>query len=684
MTLRSLVAFVAVATVSACVDDAFNHCQSDADCADIAFCDTRFHGCVVRSCAADADCPASDHCDLASHGCAKGSPVSASSSAASTTVASSSASSSNATLASSGTSGSSSSGSSGSSTGTGTGSTSLDTTSSSGSASSGAGSTGGTGGPPVISGFAATPEAITIGDEADLSWTVTAADTLTLAPVNVSPQGSGYSVAPVETTTYTLTASNGFGSVHAQTTVTVYPDVTVSLSPDGGLAQPGERIAFAASVAGSADQAVTFSIAEPGAQSSITASGVLTAALSPESFHVRATSDANPTRYGEAEVTVYKPASGELDRTFAEAGVAYFAAEIDGGISATCAEVIGGRFLAIGGRAAGINGSALLLVDFDGGALDGTPAQGLTFADDSASVRSISDAPGGIAMFLAHVPPTSPFFSIRGSAYPGAVPGPFANIYLNTSVNQSNAAMRGGLVLDGGVIFEFGGGATQPIAVKYRVDGGLVTEFGTNGNLTYSAPYIHIDDAFVEADGTIELFSGHGDGLYLDRISASGTMLASSPGIHFGAVVDLQQVRRDRLGRSIATGTLDGLADGGAYSAMAVAVAADGGLDTSFGNDGLVVFPHAGFNTTLQFSTSATHDYFACESNGPAPCFIAGTFSDGTIDTSFGNQGILDVTFADGSASCAAVVVDPNGKLDVVATVHFDGGSKIGVQRFWP
>ena len=78
---------------------------------------------------------------------------------------------------------------------------------------------------PAISAFTATPSTLTAGHSASLSWNVTGATSVTLSGTgNVSAAGSA-TVAPSQTTTYTLTASNTAGSATAQVTVTVTASV---------------------------------------------------------------------------------------------------------------------------------------------------------------------------------------------------------------------------------------------------------------------------------------------------------------------------------------------------------------------------------------------------------------------------------------------------------------------------
>jgi hypothetical protein len=75
---------------------------------------------------------------------------------------------------------------------------------------------------PRIITFTANPMTITRGDQSTLTWNVENADTITISPTvgTVSPTGTR-AVTPNDTTMYTLTATNRFGTSSAQTTITV-------------------------------------------------------------------------------------------------------------------------------------------------------------------------------------------------------------------------------------------------------------------------------------------------------------------------------------------------------------------------------------------------------------------------------------------------------------------------------
>ncbi|HDK26249.1 MAG TPA: DNRLRE domain-containing protein [Candidatus Atribacteria bacterium] len=78
---------------------------------------------------------------------------------------------------------------------------------------------------PIINSFSANVNTITKGESAILSWEITGASTTTISPDVGEVDSSGSRiVSPIETTTYTLTATNSSGSVIDTEMVTVNPD----------------------------------------------------------------------------------------------------------------------------------------------------------------------------------------------------------------------------------------------------------------------------------------------------------------------------------------------------------------------------------------------------------------------------------------------------------------------------
>jgi hypothetical protein len=81
-------------------------------------------------------------------------------------------------------------------------------------------------------------------------------------------------------------------------------EIVVMIAPDSVMLAAGSQLAFTASVTGTADQSVEWSVAEGAAGGSITAEGLFTAPQGAGSYHVVATSKADPRRSAISAVTV--------------------------------------------------------------------------------------------------------------------------------------------------------------------------------------------------------------------------------------------------------------------------------------------------------------------------------------------------------------------------------------------
>ena len=86
------------------------------------------------------------------------------------------------------------------------------------------------------------------------------------------------------------------------------PGVTVSVTPATASISIGRSQGLSASVANSTNTAVTWSVAEGSSGGSVTGAGVYTAPMVAGTYHVVATSQANPAATGSATITVTAPA----------------------------------------------------------------------------------------------------------------------------------------------------------------------------------------------------------------------------------------------------------------------------------------------------------------------------------------------------------------------------------------
>ncbi|HHY54481.1 MAG TPA: hypothetical protein GYA08_03500 [Chloroflexi bacterium] len=120
---------------------------------------------------------------------------------------------------------------------------------------------GGTDAMPVIHSFTANAASIPAGGSVTLAWDVSGATSLNIAPDIGAVAGVSITIAPANTTRYTLTAANAAGSVTAQTTVTVVsapPDATgFFLVPTPNIELPTSHATMAVDPAGGVHVAFT-------------------------------------------------------------------------------------------------------------------------------------------------------------------------------------------------------------------------------------------------------------------------------------------------------------------------------------------------------------------------------------------------------------------------------------------
>lgn len=157
---------------------------------------------------------------------------------------------------------------------------------------------------PSISAFASSVDPVAPGAAVTLTATFSHGTGSIDQGVGTVTSGSGVVVHPGVTTTYTLTVS-GHGTP-AQQALTVHvqaPPLLVSVSPSSVSLGPSGTQNFSASVSGTANQAVTWSVDGTGS-GSVTQAGLYTAPASAGAYTVRATSQANAAVSGTATVTV--------------------------------------------------------------------------------------------------------------------------------------------------------------------------------------------------------------------------------------------------------------------------------------------------------------------------------------------------------------------------------------------
>jgi hypothetical protein len=122
---------------------------------------------------------------------------------------------------------------------------------------------------------------------------------------SVSPAGV-YTAPNVASTCHVVATSNAAPTRSASAAVTVTapppPAVAISISPATATLDPCQGQVFTATVTNASNTGVTWTVAEPGG--GIVTNGVYTAPQAPGTYHVVATSVADPTRSVQGTVTV--------------------------------------------------------------------------------------------------------------------------------------------------------------------------------------------------------------------------------------------------------------------------------------------------------------------------------------------------------------------------------------------
>ena len=256
---------------------------------------------------------------------------------------------------------------------------------------------------------------------------------------------------------------------------------------------------------------------------------------------------------------------------------------------------------------------------------------------------------------------------------------------VTTAVGSSNDIARTATIQADGKIVVVGGSASQPgndifALARYNINGSLDTSFGTGGTVTTTignasfanSVAIQPDDkivvagsAFISATSEFALVRYNTDGS-LDTGFGSGGIVTTSTGTSSGVLYVCVQAN----GKILAAGKSTG------YSTSALILTrynSDGSLDTTFGNSGIVTTS----TVTIWISNVAVQTdgkIVAAGYSAPGGFGLARYNSDGTLDTSFGTGGIVITSGTNGIAWDVAVQSD--GKI-VAAGDSFIGSTPV-------
>jgi uncharacterized delta-60 repeat protein len=294
-----------------------------------------------------------------------------------------------------------------------------------------------------------------------------------------------------------------------------------------------------------------------------------------------------------------------------------------------------------------------------------------------------------------------------------------SDLFLNYSPN--NTYMRFYAVsplLDGKTLLAYDHNGLK--IARFKTNSMVDSTFGANGRLALPNGYSEVLGMTVQPDGKILVAaSAQGGGVSVFRFLANGSGADASFGISgginlgnispwagFSLTPEGKIVLASQTGQVVrltANGALDPTFNGDGVATLSLAVravvvqsdgkillcgdaglvarvVADGnGLDSGFGNQGMVTFPLA-----AQFKSIVCQPDGKIVATGSADQSLVAArwLANGQADASFGANGLTSASFAPYSAWPLAVVLQPSGKIIVAANGNALNGSRVHLLRF--
>jgi uncharacterized delta-60 repeat protein len=241
--------------------------------------------------------------------------------------------------------------------------------------------------------------------------------------------------------------------------------------------------------------------------------------------------------------------------------------------------------------------------------------------------------------------------------------------------------------------------STDFVVVRYNADGSLDTSFGggivrTDINVSQDWAY----DVVIQPDGKI-LVTGEGfysGGSAMDvalvRYNSNGSLDTSfggdgivittlSNGYDRGEAIALQPD-----GRILVAATRD--YNGGNPDIALLRYRADGNLDTSFHGDGVVITDVGGRadgSHDLRVQSDGKILLVGTSSNGSNLDFALARYNaDGSLDTSFGGDGIVTTAIGGGDDDGLGIALQADGKIVVAGSAQNGSEWDFAVARYYP
>jgi uncharacterized delta-60 repeat protein len=250
---------------------------------------------------------------------------------------------------------------------------------------------------------------------------------------------------------------------------------------------------------------------------------------------------------------------------------------------------------------------------------------------------------------------------------------------------------------DGKIVVAGTGGSSYAL-LRYNTDGSLDTSFDSDGEYTgsFGNNTASASAMAVQADGKI-LVAGYGwDGaqwsLGVARHLSNGALDSSfsSDGklfIGFGGNVssspDIYSIVTQADGKILLAGYIAGTVAGDTRDAILIRLNADGTLDASFGGgDGIVTLNRSNWDEFSSVVVEADGKILAAgqDSNGYGHAVIARFNADGSLDNSFGGNGVFATQYGSGTATIHDLALAPDGQVVAVGD-SYTGAYQFGALR---
>jgi uncharacterized delta-60 repeat protein len=247
---------------------------------------------------------------------------------------------------------------------------------------------------------------------------------------------------------------------------------------------------------------------------------------------------------------------------------------------------------------------------------------------------------------------------------------------VTTSFSADASASAVAIQADGKIVAAGGAGAEFALA-RYDTDGTLDTTFGTNGKVTTG----FTDGAFanavaIQSDGKIVAAGGAGAEFALARYDTDGSL---DPTFGTGGTVttsltsgndQANGVAIQADGKIVAAGFATPGSPWRPWFALARYLS-DGTVDTAFGDGGIVLTRFGVSGVAHAVVLQPNQKIVAAGTNGGGFA-LARYDSDGSLDTAFGNAGkVATLLPGDAGGTAYAVALQPDGKIVAAGSYDF-------------